>query len=55
MSGDIHALHKMKEVWIYMAPHFTNYEKYLKKIKKTNKMAEYLVTVEQLFDRETLK
>lgn len=55
MSGDIHALHKMKEVWIYMAPHFTNYEKYLKKIKKTNKMAEYLVTVEQLFGRETLK
>lgn len=55
MSGEIHALHKMKEVWIYMAPHFTNYEKYLKKIKKTNKMAEYLVTVEQLFERETLR
>ena len=53
MSGDIHALHKMKEIWIYLAPHFTNHEKYLKKIKKTNKMGEYLVTVEQIFERES--
>lgn len=55
MSGDIHALHKMKEVWLYLAPRFTNHEKYLKKIKKTNKMGEYLMTVEQLFDRETFR
>ena len=34
MSGDIHALFKMKEIWLYMAPHFTNYERYLKKIKE---------------------
>ena len=54
MSGDIHALHKMKELWIYLAPHFTNYEKYLKKIKKTNKMGEYLVTVERLFGEQSL-
>lgn len=52
MSGEIHALHKMKELWIYLAPHFTNYQKYLKKIKKTNKMGEYLATVEQLFEEE---
>ena len=25
MSADIHALFKMKEIWIYMAPYFTNY------------------------------
>lgn len=31
MSGDIHALFKMKEIWIYLAPCFTNYERYLKK------------------------
>lgn len=54
MSGDIHALHKMKEIWIYMAPYFTNYEKYLKKIKKTNKLSEYQVTVNHLFAREEL-
>ena len=55
MSGDIHALHKMKELWIYLAPHFTNYEKYLKRIKKTNKMGDYLGTVERIFEEETLK
>jgi len=55
LSGDIHALHKMKEVWIYLAPHFTNYEKYLKRIKKTNKLGEYLVTVERIFEEEGLK
>ncbi len=54
MCGDIHALHKMKELWIYLAPHFTNYEKYLKRIKKTNKMGEYLVAVERLFGEESL-
>lgn len=55
MSGDIHALHKMKELWIYLAPHFTNYEKYLKKIKKTNKMGEYLAAVERIFAEERLR
>ncbi len=55
MCGDIHALHKMKELWIYLAPHFTNYEKYLKRIKKTNKMGEYLAAVERIFEEETLK
>lgn len=54
MSGDIHALFKMKEIWIYMAPHFTNYEKYLKKIKKTNKLAEYQVIVSGLFANEDI-
>lgn len=55
MSGDIHALFKMKEIWIYMAPHFTNHEKYLKKIKKTNKLTEYQATVAALFENEELQ
>lgn len=54
MSGDIHALHKMKEIWLYIAPNFTNYEKYLKKIKKTNKLSEYKLTVSNLFNKEEL-
>ena len=54
MSGDIHALFKMKELWIYLAPSFTNYEKYLKKIKKTNKLSEYQAAVAGLFANETL-
>ena len=54
MSGDIHALFKMKEIWIYLAPYFTNYGKYLKKIKKTNKLGEYQAAVSSLFEREEL-
>ena len=54
MSGDIHALFKMKEIWIYLAPYFTNYEKYLKKIKKTNKLSEYRGIVSGLFANEEL-
>lgn len=54
MSGDIHALFKMKELWIYLAPSFTNYEKYLKRIKKTNRLSEYKATVAALFAQEEL-
>ena len=54
MSGDIHALFKMKEIWIYLAPYFTNYEKYLKKIKKTNKLSEYRGIVSGLFANEDI-
>lgn len=54
MSGDTHALFKMKEIWIYLAPYFTNYEKYLKKIKKTNKISEYQMIVSGLFAGEEL-
>lgn len=54
MSADIHALFKMKEIWIYMAPYFTNYEKYLKKIKKTDKLMEYRSAVSSLMTNEEL-
>lgn len=54
MSGDIHALFKMKEIWLYLAPGFTNFEKYLKRIKKTNKLGEYQATVANLFEKEEL-
>ena len=33
MSGDRTILYKMKEMWSYMAPMFTNYKKYAKKIR----------------------
>ena len=54
MSGDIHALFKMKEIWIYLGPCFTNYEKYLKKIKKTNKLGEYQAIAADLFEKEEM-
>ena len=34
MSGDRTILYKMKELWTYLAPAFTNSKKYAKKIKK---------------------
>lgn len=52
LSGDTHVLHKMKEIWIYMAPAFTNHEKYLKKIKKANRLSEYRAIVEALYAGE---
>lgn len=52
LSGDVHVLHKMKEIWIYMASAFTNYERYLKKIKKTNRLSEYRTIVEALYEGE---
>lgn len=54
MSGDIHALFKMKEIWIYLAPYFTNHERYLKKIKKANRLSEYQAAVSKLFAEEEL-
>lgn len=40
---------KMKELWIYMGKWFPNGEKYLKKIRKVQKMSDYEQLVERLF------
>lgn len=49
MSGDKDVLFKMKELWNYMQFLFENREKYIKKIRKANRAAEYESTVEALF------
>lgn len=54
MSGDRTILYKMKEMWSYMAPLFTNYKKYAKKIKKCEKCAAYEKAAEELFEKEDL-
>ncbi len=54
LSGDTPLLHKMKELWIFMAESFTNSEPYLKKIKKTSRLAEYQGIVEKLFEEQEL-
>lgn len=54
MSGDRNTLFKMKELWCYMSKSFTNPEKYLKKIKKTERLAEYYVIVDALFREQEL-
>lgn len=54
VSGDKNVLYKMKELWFYMGNYFTNPEKYMKRIKKTNSLDEYRIAVEELFRKEEL-
>lgn len=49
MSGDSPVLFKMKDLWTYMSRSFTNSEKYLKKIRKANRISEYVSAVNSLF------
>ena len=55
LSGDKNVIHRMKELWIYMIHSFTDNEKYAKKIRKAQSLAEYKFIVEALFaDQELL-
>ncbi|MEI8199485.1 MAG: tRNA-dihydrouridine synthase family protein [Eubacteriales bacterium] len=49
LSGDVNVLHKMKEMWLYMIMMFSNNEKYIKKIKKADRLSEYDEAVARLF------
>lgn len=49
MSGEHNTLFRMKELWFYFAKYFTEPEKYVKQIKKTQRVAEYRVIVDNLF------
>lgn len=48
-------LFKMKELWSFLAPAFTNYEKYAKKIKKAEKLGAYEETVDALFAEQSVR
>ena len=50
MSGDRPTLYKMKEIWVYLGEYFSdrNVEKSLKKILKTNSLAEYRAAVQEV-------
>ena len=52
MSGDRTILYKMKELWTYLAPAFTNSKKYAKKIKKAEKCVVYESVINELFEKE---
>lgn len=54
MSGDSPVLFKMKDLWTYMSHSFSNYEKYLKKIRKANRIAEYISAVDRLFNEQEI-
>lgn len=48
------SLFRMKEMWIYMIHLFTSHEKYMKKIRKAQSLAEYDCVVNMLFDEQDL-
>ena len=54
LSGDKTILFKMKELWGFLAPAFSNYEKYAKKIKKAEKLKVYDAAVDALFEEQEL-
>lgn len=54
MSGPRPVLFKMKELWGFLAPVFTNFEKYAKKIKKSEKLHVYENVVDALFSEQEL-
>lgn len=54
ISGDKNVLFKLKALWIYLGTSFTNLQKYLKKIKKANRLAEYEEAVDSLFREQEL-
>lgn len=56
LSGDNrNVLFRMKELWTFMAPSFTEHEKYAKKIKKSQHFRDYEAAVNNLFAEQTLK
>lgn len=54
-SGERNVLFKMKELWSYMSTSFENAEKYMKKIKKSEKLFTYENAVADVFANCPLK
>lgn len=54
LSGDRNVVFKMKEIWFYMIPMFTDNAKYAKKIKKAVKLADYEEAVSSLFREQEI-
>ncbi|WP_461816055.1 tRNA dihydrouridine synthase [Faecalimonas sp.] len=54
-SGERNVLFKMKELWSYLSQSFDDVEKYIKKIKKAEKLFIYEKVVEELFVNCPLK
>lgn len=54
IPGDRNVLFRMKEMWSYMTYMFSCPERYVKKIRKSQKMEEYQVAVDSLFQEQRL-
>lgn len=46
--GDTNVLFRMKELWFYQIHSFSDPDRYAKKLRKTQKLSEYLSVVEEL-------
>lgn len=49
MSGDTNTLYKMKDLWTFLSLSFEDSGKYLKKIRKANRITDYRIAVDALF------
>ncbi len=54
LSGDRNVLFKMKELWFYMIPAFSDNVKYAKKIKKSERLCDYEQAVSSLFREQDI-
>lgn len=54
LSGEKNLLFKMKELWLYQVRMFSDYEKYWKKIRKANNIADFEAAVTRLFEEQEL-
>lgn len=54
MSGDLPILFKMKDLWTYMSQSFTDSENYLKKIRKAERITDYMIAVNTLFREQDI-
>lgn len=54
MSGDLPVLFKMKDLWTYMSESFTDSAKYLRRIRKADRISEYEIAVNALFREQEI-
>lgn len=55
MYGDSPTLFKMKELWVYLSESFVSPEKYVKKIRKCERIRDYMLVVDAMFRECELK
>lgn len=54
LSGDLNAIHRMRELWNYLSGSFLDTDDFLKKVRKAKTRADYLGAVERLFGEHEL-
>ena len=55
LSGEVHVLHKMKELWCYMIDFFVYTEKEKKALNKAKKISDFLPTAHQILEQSQMR